>query len=215
MTVRADSGAAVATQRNDDDSVLLAQPPGLNALAVEALAQEPRAVRRFLQAIAPGIRRTCCGAMGPGHADLEDTIQEALVDTMRALPRYRFEGDVIHYVTKIALRLAIEARRRGTVRSGRLQAFGEQQTQALTGDSEGRRFEHTELARQALQNMKPALAEVLVLHLVLGFSVDEVAAITQTRANTVRKRLRLGRISIKTNLAELDKIPTARKGAHP
>jgi RNA polymerase sigma factor (sigma-70 family) len=213
MMVRADAGAPAATKQNDGRTDATVDPAGLNALAQKALGKEPQAIRTFLQAIAPAIRRTCCGAMGPGHADLEDTIQEALVDTMRALPRYRFEGNVIHYVTKIALRLAIDTRRRGTLRSGRLHEFEEHQVRHAIGHGEDSRFEQAELARQVLQQLSPTLTEALVLHLVLGFSVDEVASITRTRTNTVRKRLRVGRASMRRKLAALGHTQLTPKGS--
>jgi RNA polymerase sigma factor (sigma-70 family) len=213
MMVRADR-APETTKPNDertDDATV--DPAGLNTLAQKALGKEAQAIRTFLQAIAPAIRRTCRGAMGPGHADLEDTIQEALVDTMRALPRYRFEGNVIHYVTKIALRLAIDARRRGTLRSGHLLEFREHQVRHTIGHVEDRRFEEAELARQVLQQLSPTLTEALVLHLILGFSIDEVASMTQTRTNTVRKRLRAGRASMRRKLAALGHVSLAPKGS--
>jgi RNA polymerase sigma-70 factor (ECF subfamily) len=185
----------------------------LNRLAADALGKSPDAVRQFLLAIAPSIRRTCGSVMGRDHSDLEDTIQESLVDTMRALPRYRFEGNVIHFVTKIALRLAIKARRRGTVRWGRLMKLGEQQVDVpAQEDGPVHRAEQTELVRHILQDLNPRQTEALVLHLVLGFSVDEVASMTETRVHTVKTRLRLGRFSLKRRLERIGQSPSKRKG---
>ena len=47
----------------------------LTALAKEALGNDPDKVRRFLDAIAPTVRRTCRGVMGGSHPDLEDAVQ--------------------------------------------------------------------------------------------------------------------------------------------
>lgn len=212
--VRTDGGAAATEPRNDLRTDPAVDPLGLNVLAVEALGNDPKAVRRFLLAITPAIRRTCCGVLGRRHEDLEDTIQDALGDTMRALPRYRFEGSVIHYVTKIAMRLAIEARRRGTLRSGGLHAPRRQDAEVPRhGEGEGDRFEQAELVRQVLQDLSPVQADVLILHLVLGFTIDEIASITHARVNTIKKRLREGRGSLRRRLERMGHAPSRQKGS--
>ena len=96
--VRADGGADPASK---------ADPATLDALAREALGQEPEAVRRFILAIAPVIRRACRGVMGPRHTDLEDTIQDCFIDATRGLAGYRFEGNLLGYVTRIAINRAL------------------------------------------------------------------------------------------------------------
>ena len=101
--VRANGGAGAASK---------ADPAHLDALARQALAHDPEAVRRFLLAIAPAIWRACRGVMGSRHTDLEDTIQECFVDVMRGLPSYRFEGSLLGFVAKIAVRRALLSRRR-------------------------------------------------------------------------------------------------------
>src|SRR5689334_21498387 len=101
--VRANGGADAASR---------ADPAHLDALAREALGRDPEAVRRFLLAIAPLIGRACRGVTGARHTDLEDTIQECFVDVMRGLPSYRFEGSLLGFATKIAIRRALVSRRR-------------------------------------------------------------------------------------------------------
>jgi RNA polymerase sigma-70 factor (ECF subfamily) len=173
----------------------------LNAMAKEAIGKDPGAVRRFLTRIAPTIRRVCRGAMGRDHPDLEDAIQDCLFETMRALPRYRFEGNVIHYVAKISIRLAIAARRRGTARSGKLQALDEQPPAAdLQHESSGAGIEISELVRQIVSNLSRNQAETLILRMLLGFSIEEIASITAVPINTVKTRLRLGKKTLRRRL---------------
>ena len=93
--VRANGGADAASK---------ADPAHLDALAREALGRDPDAVRRFLLTIAPAIGRACRGVMGARHSDLEDTIQECFVDVTHGLPYYRFEGNLLGFVSKIAVR---------------------------------------------------------------------------------------------------------------
>jgi DNA-directed RNA polymerase specialized sigma24 family protein len=108
----------------------------LDALARQALGNDPVVVRRFLIGIAPTIRRVCRGVLGRHDPDLEDVVQDCLVDTMRALPRYRFEGSVVHYVTKISIRRAMAARGRTTLRSGRFPALDERRAE-WNGEGQG------------------------------------------------------------------------------
>src|SRR5262245_9613115 len=131
-------GRAEAGARRPDEPESRAIDDGhaaLNALAKAAIGNDPDAVRKFLIAIGPTIQRACRGVMGGGHPDLEDVVQNSLFDTMRALPGYRFEGNVAHYATKIAIRLAIAARRRGAIRSARFEALDDQKS--LPPASEG------------------------------------------------------------------------------
>jgi RNA polymerase sigma-70 factor (ECF subfamily) len=183
----------------------------LNALAGEALAKDPDAVRRFLSAIAPAIRRVCGGVMGYDHPDLEDTIQDCLIDTMRAMPRYRFEGNVVHYVTKISIRLAIAARRRGALRSGRFQPIDEQRSADWQGESDGARIELAHVVRQIVSHLSRVQSETLILRVLLGFSIEEIASITEAPINTVKTRLRLGKNVLKRRLEEHDQAPSMAK----
>src|SRR5262245_55860882 len=132
-------GRAEAGARRPDEPEARPVDDGaaLNALAKAAIGNDPDAVRKFLTAIGPTIQRACRGVMGGGHPDLEDVVQTSLFDTMRALPEYRFEGNVAHYATKISIRLAIAARRRGAVRSARFEALDQQTGAPAAGESGG------------------------------------------------------------------------------
>src|SRR4051794_21178346 len=98
------------------DAAPTAERASLDSLARAALGHEAEAVRRFLLAISPVIRRACRSVMGSQHTDLEDTFQDCLIDVTRALPSYRFEGNLIGYVSKIAVRRALVSRRRSVAR---------------------------------------------------------------------------------------------------
>jgi RNA polymerase sigma-70 factor (ECF subfamily) len=172
----------------------------LNDRVRAALTGEPDAVRSFLRAVAPVIRRTCRGALGPGHPDLEDTVQDCLVEVMRALPKYRFEGSIVHYVTKLSLRRAISSRRRWTARTRHLRLLEDLQDTPPLADSVGDNFEQTEMVRTLIRRLRRVQAETLVLRIVLGFSIEEIASITNAPVNTVKTRLRLGKNALRALL---------------
>jgi len=182
-------------------------------LARAALDGAPDAVRVFLRKISPVIRRTCRGALGPGHPDLEDTVQDCLVDVVQALPKYRFEGSVLHYVTKISLRRAIASRRRGTARAQHLRLLEDlQESPPVVDDNITGEREQSETVRTLIRRLHPQQSETLVLRVVLGFSIEEIAAITNAPVNTVKTRLRLGKNALRALLDAhaIAALPTGR-----
>jgi RNA polymerase sigma factor (sigma-70 family) len=181
----------------------------LNDLARTALLGDPLAVRQFLGAITPLVCRICRGVMGRHHPDLEDAIQDCLVDVVRALPQFRFESDATHYVTKIALRRAISARQRARVRSTRLDTLDARDLSFASFDdgTEAR----ADLVRNLLDGLNQEQANVLRLRLMLGHSIGEIAGITGVSLNTVKTRLRLGKIQLRRRLEQRGEGHRARR----
>lgn len=189
--VRANGGAGAASK---------ADPAYFDALAREALSQAPDAVRAFLLAIAPAIWRACRGVMGSRHSDLEDTIQDCFVDVTRGLPSYRFEGSLLGFVTKIAIRRALAHRRRSVERVRNLQLLDDLNDQAPLADANVGEIERAEVMRDLIRRLRPIQAETLVMRVVLGFSVEEIALATEVSVNTVKTRLRLGKNALRKSL---------------
>lgn len=173
-----------------------AAPTSLDSLARKALGKDPDAVRGFLHEVSPAILRACRGVMGAQHTDLEDTVQDCLIDVARALPSYRFEGNLLGYVTKIAVRRALASRRRSVARVRHLRLLGELHADMpLVGGAET-----AEIVRDLIGRLRPIQAETLVLRVVLGFSVEEIATMTEVSVNTVKTRLRLGKTALRSLL---------------
>jgi RNA polymerase sigma-70 factor (ECF subfamily) len=176
-----------------------ASPCDLTALALEARTRDPAAMRRFLEAIAPSVRNVCRGVLGAGHVDLEDTVQECLIDILRALPKYRVEGTIVHYTNRIALRASIAARQRGRSREQRLRALAEQ---ALVPGFSGsdNAFPNLWLVRDVIDELSTVQAEAVLMRMVLGCSVEEIATATQVPVNTTKSRLRLAKDYLRRRL---------------
>jgi RNA polymerase sigma-70 factor, ECF subfamily len=163
----------------------------LNESARSALGGDPFAVQQFLRAIVPLVRKICRGILGHESQELEDTIQDCLIDVVRALPQFRFEADVSHYITKIVMRRAIASRRRARARSKQYIEIDPRHLRLATSDDaeEAR----ADLVRNLLDNLNEAQATVLLLRIMLGHTITEIACITGVPENTVRTRLRLGK----------------------
>ena len=179
------------------DAAPKGDPASLDSLARAALGQDPDAVQSFLVAISPAIRRACRSVIGPQHTDLDDTIQDCLIDVTRALPSYRFEGNLLGYVTKIAVRRALVSRRRSVARVRHLQLLEDLQDEVPVADASVGQIEGAQVMRDLLRRLRPIQAETLVLRVVLGFSMEEIAQLTEVSVNTVKTRLRLGKNALR------------------
>jgi RNA polymerase sigma-70 factor (ECF subfamily) len=188
---------ATAIAPGDDNEKVVALgkeaslPSTLNDVVRGALRGDPLALRDLLRAVAPVVRRICRGVMGREDPELEDAIQECLIDVARALPQFRFESDVSHYVTKIAMRRAIAARQRARARARQHTGLDAAALSAANlGDSS---VAHADLVRYLVDDINEDQATALLLHVMLGHSIEEIASITGVSANTVKTRLRLGK----------------------
>ncbi|MGC9983408.1 MAG: sigma-70 family RNA polymerase sigma factor [Polyangia bacterium] len=163
-------------------------------------------MRRFLEAIAPTVRRTCRGVMGYAHPDLEDAIQESLMDVIRALPQYRFEADVSRYAAKIALRVAIAERKRDRARVESLRLLHQSQaSRPASLDPAGvvADVECSWLGGFIVRKLRRSQAEVVLLRIFMGCSVEEIACITGVPLNTAKTRLRTGKDKLRRYLEKL------------
>jgi RNA polymerase sigma factor (sigma-70 family) len=170
----------------------------LTALALAARTRDPLAMRAFLDAIAPSVRNVCRGVLGPGNVDLEDAVQECLIDILRALPNYRVEGAIVHYTNRIALRASIAARKRSRSREQRLRALAEQAASPNLGSDDS--LPNLWLVREAIDELSAVQAETVLMRMVLGFSVEEIAVATQVPVNTTKSRLRLAKDYLRRRL---------------
>jgi len=167
----------------------------LDDRARAALGGDQSALREFLRAVAPVVRRVCRGVMGRDNPELEDAIQDCLIDVARSLPQFRFEGSAAHYVTKIAMRRAIatrdharaRAKQQATLEASNLPDASLARTPAA----------HAELVRNLLDDLNEAQAKALLLRIMLGHSIDEIATMTGVSVNTVKTRLRLAKLQLR------------------
>jgi RNA polymerase sigma-70 factor, ECF subfamily len=175
-------------------SELLPRRSNLTLLAEGAQnCSDLQPLEALIRCLGPAVRRTCLGVLGGAHADLEDAVQDCLLEVLRALPNYRFQGDFLHYANKISLRVAILTKRRSTERRVRFDTLDAVDAFDSDRPPAGIELDRARQLRRVLRRLPGAQAEALSLHFVLGFSVDEAAALTQVSPNTVKTRIRLGK----------------------
>ncbi len=192
LTLSADPARATAAGRAS----------ALTALAEQAVRTgEPLTIRRFLEGIAPTVRGVCRAVMGPGHADLEDAVQECLIEILRALPKYRFEGTIVGYASRIALRCSIAARKRGRTREERVRVLADQEAVSATF---GRQDAGSDLwfLCDLIDELPKVQAETVVMRMVLGYSVEEIALAMRVPPETSRSRLRVAKEYLRRRLED-------------
>lgn len=186
---------AVASQARDDTLL-----PAVR----EALEGRPAAVESLILQIGPHLLRTVRQVLGARHPDVEDVAQDSLLAVLRSLPDFRGESTFLHFAHRIALLTALAWRRRQLTRDKHTApAETDEWLDASVHSSP-----HVDLlsqlrqqvVRSLLDELQPGIAEAMALHFVLGFTVDEIAAISSIPSNTVWSRLRLGKATLRQRL---------------
>lgn len=173
-------------------------------LVAAARSGEPGALGELLEVVRPAVRRTAMMVLGRHHADAEDATQQALIAFVGALPRFRGECHPAGYASRIALRIALATRRRSMRELKQGQKLAEGETPALSpSPSElSAAARRREVLRALLDELPDYLADTLALRTLLGYSLQEVARITDAPVNTVRSRMRLAKEALRRRIEE-------------
>jgi len=177
----------------------------LAPLAAEASRGNVEAQRTLFVTLGPSLLRAIRGVLGGTHPEVEDTLQESMVAVHTALPGFRGECTITHFACRVAVQTALNARRRASYRARHTPNMPPERLSELASEERSPADAQAAAARRAalrrLLDELPALqAEVLVLHVVLGYSVDETASATHTPRNTVRSRLRAALSALRARL---------------
>jgi len=136
-----------------------------------------------------------------------------------ALPRFRGDSTTLHFACRVAVQTAMNARRRAGYRTRHTPSAepSEIAEMALDDQSPADLFaaeQRREGLRQLLCELPDEQAEVLALHAVLGYTIEETAASTQVPVNTVRSRLRTALSKLRARIqADGALLETIRGGA--
>jgi RNA polymerase sigma-70 factor (ECF subfamily) len=163
------------------------------------------AVRTLVSAVGPAILKTLRRVLGAHHPELEDAAQESVFAFVTALSGFRGECSALHFACRIAVLTALKRRRGEPPRASALPEDDEADAPALPSGtspldalvSARRRV----VLRELLRELPEPQAEALALHLVLGHSIEEVAAAVGAPGNTVRSRIRLGKEALRARIA--------------
>lgn len=153
------------------------------------------AQRTLLVAVGPAMLRVIRGVLGANHPEVEDTLQDSMVALHLSLGGFRGECTTTHFACRIAVQTAMNARRRAGYRTRHTPNSPPEELARLARDERSPAdVVAADRRRQGLRSLVAELpepqAEVLALHAVLGYTIEETAAVTAAPINTVRSRLR-------------------------
>jgi RNA polymerase sigma factor (sigma-70 family) len=177
-------------------------PP--RALVDRARQGDPAAVADLVRGLLPHVMRAVSALLGPQHPDVEDVAQEVVLAVIDALPSFRGDSTLLHFAVRITTRRATRARRRSRSILGWLERLHRTEhplstpppTPLATTVAERRR----DLLRRLLADLPESQADVMLLRIALGCSLEDVAAVTGAPVNTVRSRLRLAKEALRRKI---------------
>jgi len=182
----------------------------LRPLADAAAAGNVVAQQTLLTVLGPHLLRVVRRVLGGAHPDVEDVTQECAVELVPALRRFQGQCSVHHFSSRVALHVALAARRRLLARkrtpAQRVQLSEAENLPSLESGPDARAAARSRatLVRQLCEELPEPQAEVLGLHYVLGHTMSEIAAMCEIPLETARSRLRLAK-----------KALLARASGHP
>jgi len=123
----------------------------------------------------------------------------------QALPGFRGECGTLHFACRIAVQTALNTRRRAGYRSRHTPSVSPDELSELARDEHSPAEARAAAARREtlrflLDELPEVQAEALVLHVVLGYSVDETARMMTAPRDTVRSRLRSALSALRTRV---------------
>jgi len=175
----------------------------LTALARLAGSGDPVATRRFLEHIRAPLYRVVSSVLGARHPELDDVIQQSLIAVLQALSAFRGECHPAGYASRIALHVALRARRNTAVRLARHQTLAQisaADPDALWPGCEVSAERRKRLLRDLLTELPAEQADALGLRIMLGWSLEDVAQATGAPLNTVRSRVRLAKEALRRRI---------------
>jgi len=177
----------------------------LEELVERVVARDPRAAEAFVRRSGPSALRVVRQVLGAQHPDVSDVVQEAIFATLDALPDFRRQCTVAHFVWRVAALTAMNARRRLRLReqitpgTDTADEYPSDEPSPLGLTLAARR---RDVLRQLLDELPAVQAEVLALHCVLGFTIAETASATGAPLNTVRSRLLAAKSALRERLSQ-------------
>ena len=145
--------------------------------------REQEALRGFLLAL-------CCGKKD----DADDLAQDALVKAYLSLAGYRDEGKFRSWLFKIAHNTFLN--HKASCRT--MESIDEART-LISGTEADSSFEHQDLYL-ALRTLPPKERSAITLYYLNGYSIKEIAAITDASEGAVKQQLSRGRDKLKAML---------------
>jgi RNA polymerase sigma-70 factor, ECF subfamily len=175
--------------------------PQVAALVDRARRRDPAAFRDLFQAHIGAVHRVVRRMVGP-RADVEDLVQTAFVEAFRSLPDFRGDALFSTWLTRIAIRVTMRAARRRHPREASLDDVLEPASASAGPEQITAARETLALVETLLAELRPKRRAAFVLHVLEGYSMEEVAAILSASTAAVKVRVHDARRHIERRLKQ-------------
>jgi len=176
------------------------------------LAGDELAGAALLSELLPRVRNLTRTFLGT-DSEVDDVAQQVLIQVVQSMASFRAEGTLQSWVNRITVRVALAHARQRRARAARDvpleiegQELGAIQEQGPGWDG----YYQRRAAVKLLDRLPVEQRSVVVMHHVLGLSVQEIAEEERISFETVRSRLRLGMAKLRD--WALGPAPEAKQG---
>jgi RNA polymerase sigma-70 factor (ECF subfamily) len=171
---------------------------------------DPAALDRLLARLRPRLHRYCARMVG-SVIDAEDIVQEASIKAIEAVAGATAIANPEAWLFQVVHNTALDALRR----RARQPKFGDEEDLAMVSDpvDEVHQREAAAAALHAFMRLTVAQRSSVILKDVLGYSLDEIGAITGTSVTAVKAALHRGREGLRAAAAEPDDRPPSALSA--
>jgi len=145
------------------------------------------------------------------HADADDAAQKTLIEVLVGARSYRGEGSIEAWARKIAVRTALRHARGERRRSTAAATAHEDGDQVPARPQSSARDALPRPVMEYLAEVPGPQRDALLLHHALGYTVPEVAELSEVSQETVRARLRLGIAALRKRVRQ-ETLLGAKKG---
>ena len=168
-------------------------------LVVRCVAGEPKAREQLASACLPHVWHTVYLASG-GTPDVDDITQNAIIDAFVGLLTYRSTGDLAAWLNRISVRAVYRYMRRRSFWSLIPSSHWlEQQPDNRNKTSPDKKAEASVLLDRVaghLQGVRLKNRMALILSLIHGYTVSEIATALGCSIEAAKKRLQRGRVEL-------------------
>jgi RNA polymerase sigma-70 factor (ECF subfamily) len=164
----------------------------------QAAAAGDRDARRLMAERLLDRVRTTVRYISADDRDQDDWVQIAMIEILRSARTFQASGSLESWADRIAVRSAMRHLKRRRKKERVVELDADPRYEPVINPSEG----HTRMAvrRQVARLLGTISGDrrtCVVLRLVYGYSIDEIAKMTGAPRNTVRDRLKRGRKQLK------------------
>jgi len=164
-------------------------------LLARSLAGDRASREELARACLARVRRTVFLSV-PGSSDADDVAQNAMSRIFAALPGFRADAKLTTWIDRISVNAVRDYFRRRPILTALLFASPselEAAPERFAPDVGWERRRLSESLRGHLLRMRPQKRIALMLSVAYGYSVNEIAAMTDCSVETAKKRLQHGR----------------------